>query len=151
MGCRGSSSTRYSGKLMALAAVNIVFQKCMATNTGQHSPVFLPGEPLYLTEKPGPAVHSIQGHKDSDTTKMTLCAQTQDFFACGSSAPVRIECEGGTAAWLEGTLAEPSMQGQKLPLLQELQTYQFFPSLMQLVIRRPLWPVFLHSPACSGT
>ena len=26
------------------------------------------------------------------------------FFACGSSAPVRVECEGGAAAWLVGTL-----------------------------------------------
>ena len=34
------------------------------------------------------------------------------FFACGSSAPVRVECEGGTAAWLAGTLAAPSVQGQ---------------------------------------
>ena len=36
---------------------------------------------------------------------MTLCAQMQDFFACGSSAPVRVECEGSAAAWLAGTLA----------------------------------------------
>ena len=26
------------------------------------------------------------------------------FFACGSSAPVRVEGEGGTVAWLVGTL-----------------------------------------------
>ena len=30
-----------------------------------------------------------------------------------------IECEGGTAAWLSGTLAATSMQGHRLPLLQE--------------------------------
>ena len=29
------------------------------------------------------------------------------FFACGSSAPVRVEGEGGTAACLAGTLAAP--------------------------------------------
>ena len=35
----------------------------------------------------------------------TLVASLQDFFfACGSSAPVRIELEGSTAAWLAGTL-----------------------------------------------
>ena len=34
------------------------------------------------------------------------------FSACGSSAPVRVECEGGATAWLVGTLAVPSMQGQ---------------------------------------
>ena len=32
----------------------------------------------------------------------------QTFFACGSSAPVRVEREGGTAAWVAGTLAAPS-------------------------------------------
>ena len=34
------------------------------------------------------------------------------FFACGSSAPVRVEREGGAAAWLAGTLAVPSVQQQ---------------------------------------
>ena len=48
----------------------------------------------------------------------------QDFFACGSSAPVKAECEGGIAAWLVGTLAVPSVQGHGLPLLQELWPYQ---------------------------
>ena len=40
----------------------------------------------------------------------------QDLFACGSSAPVRVECEGGSAAWLVGTLAVPSVQGHGLPV-----------------------------------
>jgi len=39
----------------------------------------------------------------------------QDFFACGSSAPVRVEHEDGTAAWLAGSLAMPSVQGHGLP------------------------------------
>ena len=39
----------------------------------------------------------------------------QDFFACGSSAPVRVECEGGAAAWLAGILSAPSVQGHGLP------------------------------------
>ena len=34
------------------------------------------------------------------------------FFACGSSALVRVEREGGAAAWLAGTLAAQSVQGQ---------------------------------------
>ena len=46
------------------------------------------------------------------------------FFACGSSAPVRVEREGGEAAWLAGTLVAPSVQGHGLPLLQELWPYQ---------------------------
>ena len=47
------------------------------------------------------------------------------FFACVSSAPVRVELEGGAASWL-GTLAAPSVQGHKLALLQELWPYQSF-------------------------
>ena len=48
------------------------------------------------------------------------------FYACGSSAPVRVEHEVGTAAWLVGTLAMPSVQGHGLPPPQELWPYQFF-------------------------
>ena len=33
------------------------------------------------------------------------------FFACGSSAPMRVEREGGAAAGLVGILAAPSVQG----------------------------------------
>ena len=43
------------------------------------------------------------------------------FLVCGSSAPVRTEHEGGTAA--------PSVQGHRLPQLQELWPYQsLFPA-----------------------
>ena len=77
---------------------------------------------------------------------------TRLFFACGSTALVRVERESGTAAWLEGTLPAPSVQGQRLPLPQELWSYQsLFLNLLQLVIRRPFWPVFLHSSTHSGT
>ena len=55
----------------------------------------------------------------------------QAFFACGSSAPVRVEQEGGAAAWLAGTLVVPSVQGLGLPLPQELWPYQgLFSSLL---------------------
>ena len=37
----------------------------------------------------------------------------QDIFACGSSAPVRAEREGGAAAWLAGTLEAPSALGHE--------------------------------------
>ena len=58
-----------------------------------------------------------------------VCIDARLFFAHGSSAPVRLECEGGAAAWLAGTLAAPSVQGHRLPLPQELRPYQslFFP------------------------
>ena len=52
LGSRGSGSTTYSGELAARAAGNIVLQKGMATSIGQCAPVFLPGEPASLTEKP---------------------------------------------------------------------------------------------------
>ena len=48
------------------------------------------------------------------------------FFACCSSAPVGVECEGSTAAWLAGTLEAPSVQGHGLPLPQELWPDQSF-------------------------
>ena len=55
----------------------------------------------------------------------------ETFFARGSSAPVRIECEGGSAAWLAGSLVAPSVQGHGLPLPQELWPYQsLFSSLL---------------------
>ena len=55
----------------------------------------------------------------------------QDIFACGNSAPGRVEHEGGTAAWLAGTLVAPSVQGHRLPLLQELwPSDSFFESLV---------------------
>ena len=64
------------------------------------------------------ASHSLQGLKESNTTEATLHAWTQGIFACGSSAPVRVEREGGAAAWLAGTLVAPSVQGHRLLLLQ---------------------------------
>ena len=37
-----------------------------------------------------------------------------------------VDCEGGPAAWLAGTLVAPSVQGHRLPLPQELWPYQSF-------------------------
>ena len=39
---------------------------------------------------------------------------------------MRVEHEGGAAAWLAGTLAAPSVQGHGLPPPQELRRYQSF-------------------------
>ena len=72
------------------------------------------------------------------------------FFACGSSVPVRVEREGGTAAWLVGILVVPSVQGHGLPQSQKLWPYQSF--FEHLVAQDwPLWPIFLRSSAPSGT
>ena len=45
---------------------------------------------------------------------------------------MRVECEGGTAAWLVVTLAVPNVQGHGPPLQQELRPYQslFFEPLV---------------------
>ena len=45
LGCRGFGSTRYSEELEAGAAGDIVLYKGVATNIGQYTPVFFPGEP----------------------------------------------------------------------------------------------------------
>ena len=39
---------------------------------------------------------------------------------------MRVEHEGGTAAWLAGTMAAPSVQGHGLPPPQELWPNQSF-------------------------
>ena len=39
---------------------------------------------------------------------------------------MRVEHEGGPAAWLVGTLVVPSVHRHKLPLPQELWPYQSF-------------------------
>ena len=121
----------------------------MATSIGQYTPVFLPGETRWQRSLAG---HSLQGRKESDTTKAPCMHRCKTFFACGSSAPVRVEYEGGAAAWLAGTLVVPIVQNHKPPSWQELWPYRsLFSSLLQLVIRRPLWPVFLHHSTHSGT
>ena len=118
----------------------------MATSTGQYTPVFLPGEPRSLTEKPGrPQSVGLQrvGHYQSNS----VCIDVRLFFACGSPAPVTVECEGGTGAWLAGILVVSSVQRHGLSPPQELWPYKsLFSSLLYLVIRRSLWPVFLLAP-----
>ena len=95
--------------------------------------------------------HSLQDHKESDTTEVTCVHRHKTFFACGYSAPVRVEREDGSAALLSGILETPSVQGYGLPLPQELWPYQcLFWSFLYLVIRRPLWPVFLYSSTHSA-
>ena len=39
---------------------------------------------------------------------------------------MRVEHEGGIAAWVVGTLAVPGVQGHRTPQLQELWPYQSF-------------------------
>jgi len=95
----------------------------MATSIGQYAPVFLPGGPPSLTEKPGRPQSTLL--KELKTLLKQPCMhRRKTFFACGSSAPVRAEHEGGAAACLAGTLAASSVQRHGLPPPQELWPYQ---------------------------
>ena len=101
----------------------------MATRIGQYTPGFLPREPPSLTEKPGrpgsTGQHKV-GHDESEPAYIDT-----RFFACGSSVPVRVERESGTAAWLVRTLVVPGVQGHRLPLPQALWPDQsLFSSLL---------------------
>ena len=95
----------------------------MVTSIGQYAPVFLHGEPPFLTEKPvSPQFTASQrvGHNRSDPP----CIDARHFFAHGNSAPVRVEHEHGTTAWVMETLVAQNVQGHGLPLPQELWPYQ---------------------------
>ena len=104
-------------------------EKGMATSIGQYAPVFLPGDPLSLTEKPG-RPQSTGWQRVG--LKRACSHRHKTLFACGSSAPVRDEHEGGAAAWLVGTLVAPSVQEHGLPPPQELWPYKslFFKPLV---------------------
>ena len=56
---------------------------------------------------------------------MTRVHRKNTFFVCGISAPVRVEREGGAAAWLLGTLKAPSVQGHRLPPRQEEEEEEY--------------------------
>ena len=81
------------------------------------------------------------------TSPKQLCAhRCKAFFDCGSCAPVRVEHEGGRAAWVVGTMVAPTVQGYGLPQPLEYWPYQsLFSNLWYLTIRRPLRLVFAHS------
>ena len=59
---------------------------------------------------------------------------------------MRVEREGGAAAWLVGTLAVPSVQGHGLPPPQELWPYQslFFELLVAGDQEASLASLFLY-------
>ena len=79
----------------------------------------------------------------------------KNFFACDISVPVRVEHEGGTAAWLVGTLVVPSIKdtASATGVMALSGSFFFFFFFFELVAedQKGLWPVFLHSSAFSGT
>ena len=124
----------------------------MATSFGQYAPVFLPGEPPSLTEKPGRPVYRVAKARQDQSDPVHINTRLYYYyFACDSSAPVRVECEGGATAWLVGTLAVPSMQGQTASAAGVMVLSESFFQPLVAGNRRPVWLVFLHSSACSGT
>ena len=123
----------------------------MATSIGQCAPVFLPGEPPSLTEKPSRRQSTGSqraGHNWSDPARIgaihfclwQLCPSEswawrwRSCLAC--RGPGNDNCAGTQTASTTGVMA-----------LSE----SFFPSLLRLAIRRPLWPVFLCSSTHLGT
>ena len=74
-----------------------------------------------LTEKPGKPQSRVA--KSQTLLKQPCMHRRKTSFACGRSAPVRAEREGGSAAWLAGTLVA-SVQRHGLPPPQEFWPYQ---------------------------
>ena len=141
---QGPGSTRYQGSWQQGQ-----WEIRCSRRVWQPTPVFLPGE---SPRKRSLAGHSPQGLKELDTPEVILHVQTQDFFlACGSSAPVRIECEGVTAAWVAGTLVAPSMQGHGLPQPQKVWPFKVFFQPLAAGDQRHLWIVLFRCSARSGT
>jgi len=78
-----------------------------------------------MTENPG-RPQSTESQRAEHDRSDPVCIDAKlffFFFHCGSSAPVRVEREGGAAAWVTGTLAAPSAQGYGWPQPQELWPY----------------------------
>ena len=73
----------------------------MATSISQNPPVRLPGEPLSDREAQQATVYRLA--KSRTLPKWPSIHRYKTFFARGSSAPVRVKCEDGVAAWLVGT------------------------------------------------
>ena len=91
----------------------------MATNIGQYTPVFLPGEPPSLTEKPGRPVYRVaksrtQSNPVHIVTRLFFCLwqlcpseswawRWCSCLACGDSG--RVKCAGTRTASTTGVMA----------------------------------------------
>ena len=78
-----------------------------------------------LTDKPG-RPQSTGSQRVENNWRDPVCIDVRLFFACGSSAPGRVEHQDGTAACDTGTKAALSVQGHGLLNLQELWPHQSF-------------------------
>ena len=123
----------------------------MATSIGQYAPGFLPREPPPLTEKPGrPEVYRVA---KSQTLPKRPCEHSRKTFLPVAALPQwELSVKETRLLGLWGPWWRQVVQGHWLLPPQALWPYQsLFSSLLQLAIRGPLWPVFLHSSAHSGT
>ena len=77
--------------------------------------------------------------------KQSCMHRHKTFFACSSSAPVRVEHESGITGG-SNCAGTWTFSAAGITVYQSL-----FSNLLQLAIRRHRWPVFLHSTASSGT
>ena len=100
----------------------------MATSIGQYAPIFLSREPRIPDREASLREIAYRVAKFWTLLMRPYTHRRKTFFACGSSAPVRVEHDGGAAAWLVGTLVAPSVQGHRLPPPQEL--WSFFKPLV---------------------
>ena len=75
--------------------------------------------PPSLMEKPVRSQSTGSQRAGQDRSDPARIA-ARHFLACGSSAPLRFECEGGPVAWLAGALVVPSVQRRRLPLPRDL-------------------------------
>ena len=98
----------------------------MAASISQYTPIFLPGEHLLLQRSLEGwfTVYQRIGQDQSYPKHINTRLIFFLFLVCSRSTPVRVESEGGEAAWLVGTLVAPGVQGHRLPPKQELWHYQ---------------------------
>ena len=80
----------------------------------------LENRPLWQRSLAG---HSLQGRRIEHYQSDLACIDAILFLPVAAQ-PQWVECEGGMASWLAGTLVAPSVQGHRLPQPQELWPYQ---------------------------
>ena len=119
----------------------------MSTSTGQYAPVSLPGEPAFLTEKPGRPQSA--GPQRVGEGRSALCPQTQDYLCLRQLRP----SEGWAWGW-RGCLAcgGKKCAGTRTASAPGVMPHQgLFSQTLVAGNQKASLAVFLHSSAYSGT